>query len=287
MNRTLGNNIARLRKEKGMTQDELARELNISFQAVSKWENGISSPDIVNIKHLAEIFGVSIDRLFGMELEPEGKELPFMPDAPEDHAAQAADSGEAESADAPEGAEAFFESGTSFGGSFELPWADDGTLRAVLFRGRELLGAEDVPRALLGRQVKLEYKGDPLNVFSFFDVSCGSVQGNVQAGGDVDCESVGGSVSAGGDVDCERVGTSVSCGGDADCEEVGGNVQAGGDVDCGSVIGSVSAGDDVSCGNVGGDIRAGGDVNCDNVKGDVTAQGDVNCDVVGGRVNKL
>ena len=46
MNNILGENIARLRKEKGMTQEDLARELNISYQAVSKWENGVSFPVI-------------------------------------------------------------------------------------------------------------------------------------------------------------------------------------------------------------------------------------------------
>ena len=71
MNNILGENIARLRKEKGMTQEDLARELNISYQAVSKWENGISSPDISNIKLLAQFFGVSIDMLFGLELLPD------------------------------------------------------------------------------------------------------------------------------------------------------------------------------------------------------------------------
>ena len=43
MNQILGNTIARLRKERGMTQEQLANELNISYQAVSKWENGVSS----------------------------------------------------------------------------------------------------------------------------------------------------------------------------------------------------------------------------------------------------
>ena len=71
MNEKLGEIIARLRKEKAMTQEDLARELNISYQAVSKWENGISSPDISNIKAIAQLFGVSIDSLFGLELLPE------------------------------------------------------------------------------------------------------------------------------------------------------------------------------------------------------------------------
>ncbi len=46
MNESIGTIIMRLRKEHGMTQDQLASALGITFQAVSKWENGISSPDI-------------------------------------------------------------------------------------------------------------------------------------------------------------------------------------------------------------------------------------------------
>lgn len=42
MNETLGTNIMRLRKEAGLTQEQLANALGISYQAVSKWENGVS-----------------------------------------------------------------------------------------------------------------------------------------------------------------------------------------------------------------------------------------------------
>ena len=42
MNKTLGTNIMRLRKEAGLTQEQLAKALGISYQAVSKWENGVS-----------------------------------------------------------------------------------------------------------------------------------------------------------------------------------------------------------------------------------------------------
>ena len=71
-----------------------------------------------------------------------------------------------------------------------LPWDDDNTLRAVLFRGRQLVSAEEIERKLFGRGVTLEYSGEALNVFSFFDVKCEDVSGNVEAGGDVNCASV-------------------------------------------------------------------------------------------------
>lgn len=61
----IGRKIAALRKEKNMTQMELADKLGISFQAVSNWERGNSMPDIAKLPELAEIFGVSLDGLLG------------------------------------------------------------------------------------------------------------------------------------------------------------------------------------------------------------------------------
>lgn len=61
----IGQNIARHRKEKELTQEDLAKELGISFQAISKWERGNSLPDITLIPDISKILGISIDRLFG------------------------------------------------------------------------------------------------------------------------------------------------------------------------------------------------------------------------------
>ncbi len=61
----LASNIAELRKRKGLTQEEFAEKLNVSAQAVSKWENGISCPDIMLLPEIAKIFGVTIDELMG------------------------------------------------------------------------------------------------------------------------------------------------------------------------------------------------------------------------------
>lgn len=61
----IGQKIATLRKEKNMTQMELADKLGISFQAVSNWERGNSMPDIAKLPELAEIFEVSLDELLG------------------------------------------------------------------------------------------------------------------------------------------------------------------------------------------------------------------------------
>ena len=66
MNETMGQIIRRLRKERGMTQEELAELLGITFQAVSKWENDTGLPDISQVVPLARVFGVSTDTLFGV-----------------------------------------------------------------------------------------------------------------------------------------------------------------------------------------------------------------------------
>lgn len=59
----IGNNISALRKKKGITQEELANELKVSSQAVSKWENNTSCPDISLLTQIADYFGVSVDDL--------------------------------------------------------------------------------------------------------------------------------------------------------------------------------------------------------------------------------
>ena len=66
-----GSNIAKWRREKASTQDQLAERLSVSAQAVSKWENGVSLPDITLLPQLATIFEVTLDQLFSREAEPE------------------------------------------------------------------------------------------------------------------------------------------------------------------------------------------------------------------------
>ena len=69
---TLGMMISSLRKEKGMTQLELAEKMGVTDKAVSKWERDLSFPDINSIPKLAEVFEVSVDEL--MQVKTETKE---------------------------------------------------------------------------------------------------------------------------------------------------------------------------------------------------------------------
>ena len=73
MEMKLGERIRSLRKERNISQEVLAQNLGVTFQAVSKWENNSALPDTALIPSIALFFGVSIDRLFDINLlETEG-----------------------------------------------------------------------------------------------------------------------------------------------------------------------------------------------------------------------
>lgn len=61
--KSIGETIASLRKQKGMTQNELAEKMNVTDKAVSKWERDLSFPDINTISKLADILDVSVEEL--------------------------------------------------------------------------------------------------------------------------------------------------------------------------------------------------------------------------------
>lgn len=154
---TLGNRIAELRKEKGMTQEALANKLGVSNQAVSKWEANQSCPDIQLLPVIADLFEISLDSLFGREEKT-----------------------------------VVTENNTQ-----NLPWEDDGKLRAVIYVGHSLIGKEECE---IAEKITFEYEGPALDIISSFSVTCDEVQGNVSAGGNVTCDTVQGNVSAGGNV---------------------------------------------------------------------------------------
>ncbi|MCI8513037.1 MAG: helix-turn-helix transcriptional regulator [Lachnospiraceae bacterium] len=67
----LADKISRLRKRNGWSQEELAEEVHVSRQAVSKWESAQAIPDLEKILRLGEIFGVTTDYLLKDEMEKE------------------------------------------------------------------------------------------------------------------------------------------------------------------------------------------------------------------------
>lgn len=228
---TLGNNIAKLRKAKGMTQEALANALGVTNQAVSKWESGQSCPDIALLPALADLFGITLDELFGRA------------------ATDLAPVTQPEPAEEPKAA--------------DLPWPDDGDLRVVLYAGHTLIGDGHASAG----DIHFHYEGPALNVHSALSVYCDTVNGSVSAGGDVSCDEVNGSVTAGGDVSSNDVYGNVRTEGNVTCDDVKGGIHAGGSVTCDCAGGSISAGGNVTCDEIdGGEVRCGGNFQCDHAE---------------------
>jgi len=197
INTVLTEKIRALRKNTGMTQEELADRLGVTFQAVSKWETGLCAPDITLLPDIADIFGVAIDELFGRE-KAESSSINAAPS--------------------------------------ELPWKDDGVFRGVIFKGRTLLSAQETSGVFtlcvegdvknLQGECDIKVEGD---VHGNADAA-----GSIAVDGDVGghCRT-NGSAAIGGDIggvcDC---GGNATVGGD-----VGGNCSAGGNISVGGDIG--------------------------------------------------
>ena len=71
----IGNNLKKYRKERNLTQEEVAKHLGISFQSISKWERSDGYPDITMLPVLARYYGVTIDELMGMNEMESAREL--------------------------------------------------------------------------------------------------------------------------------------------------------------------------------------------------------------------
>lgn len=228
---TLGSTIAKYRKGLGLTQDALAQKLEVTNQAVSKWESDQCCPDINLLPRLADVFGITIDELFGREApvkaEPMINDLPWPDDG-------------------------------NLRGVVYMGRKLMGHERGI--GGKLKLFFKGKVEKNVYCDFSLECGNVGGNVEAGGNATCGDVGGNVDAGGNVACGDVGGNLDAGGDAACGKVGGNVDAGGKVACGNVDGGVDASGDVICGNVDGGVDAGGDVKCKSVSGGIDAGGGV---------------------------
>ncbi len=243
----LSENIAFLRKKQGMTQEGLAGRLDLSFQAVSKWENGQSSPDISLLPRLSEIFGVSVDELFGITK----KDVPAVftePPGEDDDTLYVA-----------------VYKGRTLLKSVPKPLEH---IRFV-YEG-EALNVTSV--------LSLQCGNIDGSAAAGTHIICGNEQNKR---GDY---AINGCASAGSHIQCDSINGCASAGSHIQCDSVSGSVSAGSTVTCDSVSGDVNAGGSVTCDSVSGNVTAGGSVTCDIVEGDVHAKGDVHCEQIGGTI---
>lgn len=188
----LSENILNLRKANGLTQEVLADKLGITFQAVSKWENEQSLPDITLLPQLADILGTSIDGLFGhSSILATSVIVPW-----NDNKLR----------------------GMIFRGNTLLQSCDDLSNFTFTYEG-EALNIES--------NCNITCCNVDGNVSAGVDVNCNNVGGFVEAGVNVNCGDVKGYVNAGVSLDCGDVGDYANAGVSINCGNVGGKTNAG------------------------------------------------------------
>lgn len=250
----LASNISLLRKAKGMTQEALAEKVGLSFQAISKWENGQSSPDITLLPVLAEIFSVNINDLFGKEIvkQPQLNLITC------------------------------------------LPWLDDETIRGVVYKGHKMLDkCDDVSNFIFKyngdalnviSHCNIECGNIQNGANAACNINCNTINGGAYAGCDINCNSeINGAVSAGVNVNSGNITGDVDAGSGVNCGNVGRSINAGQTVNCGNVGGSIETGQGVYCGNIDGSVEC-TQINCGNVNGSVDCSGNITCEKIFGDV---
>lgn len=252
-----------LRKQKGLTQEELAQIFGVTNQSVSKWESGISCPDISLLPDIADYFGVSLDVLFGKSLSVERRSMVIN----------------------------------------DVPWNNDDTVRIVVYLGKTMLNNPDDLSKLsftLEGEIKnvecrcnLQCGNIQGNANAGCDIHCGDVTqsngalgigGQAVAGCDINSGNINGGASAGCNINSGNISGGVNAGTDINCGEISGGVNAGNDIRCGNISGGADAGNDIFCGDISGGADADNDINCKKIEGDVSCAGDITCEIINGDV---
>ena len=194
--------IVRSRKALGLTQEGLAQKLGVTNQAVSKWESGQSCPDLALLPRIADLFGITIDELFGRE--PKAVSFPAQPPFPwpDDGVLRVL----------------LYAGHTRVYGPVE--------------------GADEIHFCYEGPALNIEsavsvYCDDVMgNVTAGHSVNCDDVYGSISAQGSVSCDDVKGDIRSGGNVTCDCAEGNIHAGGNVQVDEASGDIRAGGSVYC-------------------------------------------------------
>lgn len=209
--------IRKLRSDKGISQETLADVCDVSMQAVSKWENGQSCPDIIFLPLLAEYFGVSVDYLLtGQNYTAENADNHLISNLPKDE------------------------------------FKDD-VLYILQYRNGKILAKQQWNKkqpenrdTAIRIQFADEFAHFPselhIEVWGNADIETPDVKMNLNAGGNVNCGTVQGHISAGASVNCDVVEGNVSAGNNVTCETIEGCASAGNYIACDTIEGNAQAG---------------------------------------------
>lgn len=187
--------IKEKRTEKNLSQEALAESFGISVQAVSKWETGLSYPDITMLPKICDYFNITMDTLFYGEEEQTLRELP---DDDKYRVVQCIGSKviSHEEYDSEKKIKLLIPSSSDK--KFDL----------------EVWGSADIDGDING------------SVNAGGGVNCGGVDGYVEANGGVNCGGIGGFLKSNGGVNCGNVGGDADCQGSLNCGNIKGNATA-------------------------------------------------------------
>ena len=189
---TLGTQIALLRKQISITQEALARQLGVTNQAVSKWESDQCCPDVTLLPKIADIFGISIDALFGRSTpQTQGFSLPWENDYT---------------------LRAVLFVGHQYVGEHPVQ--------------KEILFCYEGPALNVASAFCVRCGDVDGNISAGSAVNCGDVDGSIHAGGNVNCGDVDGPVKAGGNVSCGDIAGDLTAGGKVNCGDIGGDLRS-------------------------------------------------------------
>lgn len=251
--------LKNLRKNKGISQEVIAETMGISVQAVSKWENNLSYPDIELLPRISEYYNVSIDYLLTGKTSKNVDEESSKDTIPNDDILRI----------------------VQYKGNRILSKNTYDKNKRIMLEIKEsnisqveIWGSADIKGDIDG------------NVNAGEGINCGNVGGNVTVGEGANCGNVGGDVTATEGVNCGNVGGDVRVEDEINCGNIGGNVTAGDDVNCGDIKGTVAAGDEINCGNIIGNVIVGDSINCANIEGNIQqCEGDIHCVHINGEVH--
>jgi transcriptional regulator with XRE-family HTH domain len=238
LNENIRNNIQRLRKERNITQDVLAAAMEVSVQAISKWETGASLPDIMQLPRIAKFFGVTIDYLFYSESVEE--KIIVNGELPNDNIYRV----------------------IQFKGNHML--------------GIDCWEPEKIINLKIPDVLSDGTSDHVLNMEIWGNANVnGNITGYLECNGGVNCGDIGSYIESNGGVNCGNIGSYIESNGGINCGNVGSYIECDGGVNCGNVNGYVECEGNLSCADIMSQVECGGDIRCKEIRGNVECEGNI------------
>ena len=237
MNNKFAQNFKEYRKMSNFSQEEIAEKLNVTSQAISKWECDKSYPDIEMLIKISDLFNVSLDMLLKSNKNTSNALIDNIPDDDVMRVVLCQGNKVIKSEKTEDTINISF----------------DKSVKSIEIHGNVNIGGDVYA-----------------DITAHNSISCNDVDGEVTAGGSISCDNIEGEVCAGSSISCDNIDGNVSTGKELSCDNIIGNVAVGFNLQCDNIEGNVSCGMTITCDNINGDIKeCKGDINCNSISGNI------------------